>query len=566
MIRRKKTWVIDKFLGLNEARVFDNSFTGEASRMENFVVAPDFSLKKRDGYSFILSQSGGIKSIWCGKLGEKSLMLFVSGDKLYSYDFTPSPASLLGFVGDSGAAVFSFGDFVYILSGNNYYRYNGSTLSTVDGYIPTIFVNSAPDGEGTKFEDINILTGKVSQLYNGNGSSSVFKLGKKGAFSVDEVKVGGSTALFTYDNVTSSVTLTTPPPSGINNVKITYSFPATGRYMVSTCKGVVLCGGGNDTRLMVWGSGDSPEYCFYSELADGKSNVEYFPENNFIKLSGHKINDIVRHYDRQIIYTDKGAFYSYASSVTDSLGVVRYTFPVFTLSSQKGNLAPDQAVVIDNYPVTVWYDGIYKWVSTNIRDERNAKLISQRVSKTFSEILPNPATARIRMLDFENRGELWVASQGKVLVYNYRLDLWHSFSGLSISCFCAVGDDVYFGTDDGKIGKISAEITTDNGSAIACVWETPAVSFGEVTKMKELRELSVLLGDEADKVDIYWKTDDQIGDTEPFHAGAYSSNQKPKLETVRLGVKRFNTAKLTLISDDLDSAANIISLSVTTKG
>ena len=75
----------------------------------------------------------------------------------------------------------------------------------------------------------------------------------------------------------------------------------------------------------------------------------------------------------------------------------------------------------------------------------------------------------------------------------------------------------------------------------------------------------MLLGGIADSVDVYWRTDDQAGDSLPFKAGAQASANEPRAETVRLGVKRFNTVKLKFVSDNADFCSRILSLSVVIK-
>ncbi|HBL83856.1 MAG: hypothetical protein A2Y17_08050 [Clostridiales bacterium GWF2_38_85] len=333
--------------------------------------------------------------------------------------------------------------------------------------------------------------------------------------------------------------------------------------MVTTCNNAVLSGGGNDTRLFVWGNMTAPSYCFYSELVNGLTSAEYFPETNYISLSGHKINDIIRHYDRQIIFTDKGAFYSYDELVTDDMGVVHHSFPVFTLSSQKGNLAPGQATIIDNCPVTVWYDGIYKWVSTNIRDERNAKHISDRVSKMLAEKMPQPNLYPATMFDFEATGELWVAASDTVFVYNYRLDIWYIYDNIPAYSFVIVANTLFFGTYSGKIARVSEYVSDDDGAAIECEWKTPYFDCGNMAKLKELRSLTLMLNNtNANSVDVYWKSDDQAGDATPIAIVTPASTGGTTIVPLRMMIKRFNTAKLIIRNSALTNDASVLSMTL----
>ncbi|HBL83855.1 MAG: hypothetical protein A2Y17_08055 [Clostridiales bacterium GWF2_38_85] len=159
MIKNTAKLSLNKFLGINENADCVNGFSGEAVNMKNFSITENHKLKKRNGYSYIISHTDKpIYAMWYGEFNSGWLFLYVAGDRLYKYSFATTISTDLGYIGAGRAKIFSFGSYIYILNSINYYRYNGSSLAAVDGYVPTVLINSSPNGSGTNYEAVNILT------------------------------------------------------------------------------------------------------------------------------------------------------------------------------------------------------------------------------------------------------------------------------------------------------------------------------------------------------------------------------------------------------------------------
>ena len=58
----------------------------------------------------------------------------------------------------------------------------------------------------------------------------------------------------------------------------------------------------------------------HTALGDGVPNPEYFPENSFRVIGDTAITDIIQQYDRQLIFAQDRAFYSYCDLTTDAMG------------------------------------------------------------------------------------------------------------------------------------------------------------------------------------------------------------------------------------------------------
>lgn len=100
----------------------------------------------------------------------------------------------------------------------------------------------------------------------------------------------------------------------------------------------MIFGGNTDNRIFIWGSEDEPCTIRHTALGDGVPNPEYFPENSFRVIGDTAITDIIQQYDRQLIFAQDRAFYSYCDLTTDAMGNAYASYPVFALNASKGSL------------------------------------------------------------------------------------------------------------------------------------------------------------------------------------------------------------------------------------
>jgi len=71
---------------------------------------------------------------------------------------------------------FIFKKWLYIKDGVKYLFYDGELVKEVEGYVPTTTISKAPSGEGTRFEDINLLTGLRKNQFCSDGESKEYFL------------------------------------------------------------------------------------------------------------------------------------------------------------------------------------------------------------------------------------------------------------------------------------------------------------------------------------------------------------------------------------------------------
>lgn len=574
---------IGKFTGLhNSSGAPDELKPGESPRMVNLKITDGYKLKKRAGYTAVMRTDTPVAGMWSGNIAGEAETVFVSDSGLFKLSGDDTVR-----VGDishgTKVSFLPFGRRLYILTGEAIYVYDGDTVAPIEPYYPLIAVSSDPQtGSGTLYEDMNILTNIVRQSFNTEGDTVEFTPMFKNCIELLGAKVNGtelSDGQYSFING-GKFALKEAPGAGTDTVEFTYRLrEKADPSKILGCRYAMCFGGDNDTRVFLWGNEEYPSVRFCSALAEGQPSACYFTESGMTGIgSGEKICDIIRHYDRQLIFTPHSAYYSYIEYKQDGLGRTFASFPVYSLSSGKGNIAPGQAVLIDNAPCTLSEEGLIRWTSTNIRDERNAVCFSGRIHK----YLAAEELKQAIVFDRASRGELFVTVGSRCYVYNYRLDLFYYYEDIPAVCWCEdEKGELYFGTDDGRICRVGG--MNDDGKAINAVWESDMTALGDTAHLKNAYSLTIGLLPDADaQAEIGWVSDrassEQYGkrsaqargiastldftnigfDRLSFYSvcGAYMS-------TVRLNARRFGQIKLVLKNDSMDSSMSILSLCLT---
>lgn len=570
---------ISRFLGINIDTTGDTQIElGESGDMQNFRITENYKLKKREGYRKLFDNIQGIvRGMWYGKLNGTYHFLFACNGNVYEHDMITGTNTSIGTLTDAKTVFFAFNDNVYILNGAEYKKWTGSgNIVDVEGYIPLIAVSTPPGGGGTLYEPVNLLTGKKRQQFSPDGSSTTFQLAETNIDRVDKVWVEGElqeTSKYTVDKEKGIVTFA-GLEKGFNTLEIQWTKGNGNRDAVLKCRAAMLFGGSNDTRVFIWGNPDTPNRTYYSELADGVPSAEYFPELYFndVGSSEYAITDIVRQYDRQIIFKENEAWYSYYNLEYDELGDKLVSFPLYPLNSVKGNVAFNQSRVIQNNPYTLM-EGVYEWISTNVRDERNAVYKSKRVQPD----LDNIDLSKCITCDYEQKWEYWICHDNDVWIYNYRIDVWYRYKlGHKPTYFLVIDGDLYFGTQ-GTIMCFDDDRPTDEGITIDAYWEMNFYDFGAEWLRKYLNRIWISLKPEIKvSLDVEWETDRNINTTEiqtieynlfdyarlDYENWTYNTRYNPQPFRLKVKAKKFTYFKLILKNNSNMTSATVLSINL----
>ena len=475
---------IETFLGLNMNETGDTQLKlGESGNMKNFRITKDYKLTKMNGYKQVYSVGSPIRSQWKGKLGDNEVHIFVAGGKVYN------KGDEIGNLTDDITSIFEFNQKLYFLNGHEYKVWDGTELKEVEGYIPLVRITTTPDGQGTDFESINVLSNKRHQTFSPDGTAKDFMLVETNVTSIDKVLVNGveMTTGITKDLANGKVTFETAPVQAVDNIDIYWTKGEVSKDLVVKNHYFQKYGLANDTRVFIYGNKEAKNRIRFSALANGVPSVEYFPATNFIDIGSNNtaVTDINRQYDRLIISKEDETYYSNYETITDSTGASIITFPAYPLNSSHGMVAYGQGQLLDNYVTTI-DSSIIMWTSTVTKDERNAEIISQRIQ----EWLNSKDLTKAITMDYQELKEYWLAIDNEIMIYNYGnstfylLEIPHKVTSL----LCDEGS-IYLGTETGQIMIFEDELTSYNGEIIKAVWESGFYDFEIDYKRKTMRTL-----------------------------------------------------------------------------
>lgn len=179
-----------------------------------------------------------------------------------------------------------YGKKLYIIDGKEYLVYDGTKVKAVEGFIPTTTTGKSATGEGTKYQDVNLLTGVRKNAFVGDGESTAFQLDTE-EFDADYIVRAWvndeETIKFFTDPSRGIITFETPPSApdtvGQTNVIIQFRKTIKGyRERIVKCTMVEQF----DNRVFFSGNPDFPNVLFHSALEDPTycSDLDYYEEGN----------------------------------------------------------------------------------------------------------------------------------------------------------------------------------------------------------------------------------------------------------------------------------------------
>lgn len=202
-----------------------------------------------------------------------------SGTKLYKNDEV-----IYSNMAQHESKAFIYESNLYIMDGNKYLVYDGIAVKEVEGYIPVTTTGKSPAGDGTKFQDVNLLTGIRKNMFVGDGTSKAYQLDVENFDSDYQVRAwinDVETTDFTTTPDKGIVTFNTAPGApgtvGQSNVTIQFRRTVEGyRERIEKCTLIEIF----DNRIFFSGNPDFPNVLWHSALDDPTycSDLDYYEE------------------------------------------------------------------------------------------------------------------------------------------------------------------------------------------------------------------------------------------------------------------------------------------------
>ena len=275
---------ISRFLGINQAVGETEIEIGQATSQVNWRITQNYKPQKRTGHKTFINYGNtkNINGMWSGTIASKSVLISCNDGKVYEYNFTAETNTQIGTLTDARTTIFYFDGKLYFLNGVEYKEYDGTTFKDVDPYIPIISIGTPPEGGGTAYEPINLLTGKKKQEFFANGTATAYQLAEKGldadllTCTIDGVEKTEVTH-FTVNRTTGVVTFSSAPADELE-VIIGWTKVETGNAdIVKKNKYAMINGPGNDTAIFLWGNPEHKNRRSWS----GTLKANYFPAINY---------------------------------------------------------------------------------------------------------------------------------------------------------------------------------------------------------------------------------------------------------------------------------------------
>lgn len=441
-----------------------------------------------------------IAGMWTGWLNNEEVMLVACDGALYRVNpnVPSAPRTIIGALDTSnGVHMFGFQGKVYFLNGVEYYEWDGTTFQAVEGYRPLVVIALTPDGANEQLEHVNLLNGKRRAWISPDGKTDneddetvtgrTFHLPETNLASVDyvqDLKTGENLPLsaYVYNLVDGTVTFSTAPEESVNSYEIGYTMGTTYRNQVTRMRFSELYSGTQDTRIFLYGDGSNQ--CLYSSIDYyGAPRGDYFADLDACAIgdSNTPITSMIRHYSTLVCYKRGSAWsltYGVISLTSDTMVPAFYGTPV---NRRLGNEPVGQVVLVNNSPVTLSNGEVYQWnnssyYSSNLtQDERQARRISDRIQKTIKGF----DLSNCFCYDDNYAQEYYICYDGDALVWNYAADAWYKYENFDMVAACNLGGELYYGTSDGKVFRLTEDVTTYDTDPIEAYWESGAMDFGQ---------------------------------------------------------------------------------------
>ena len=464
-------------------------------------------LETRPDMELLTSFNNPVYGLFFYEVGLIDQLIVHSGTKLYKI-VEGTKTELFTGMKPARSYFFVYNNILYIKDGINYLEYNGSTLSDVstNAYIPTTSISRKPNGGGTIYEDINMLSNYRKNTFCADGTSTAYYLDAQNIDSIVSVKVNGVaktyTTDYTYDATTGVVTFTSAPPipdtDGQDNVEICFSKVVSGyadRILYCTLLTVF------DNRVFFSGNPDYPNVVWHSSLDDPSyvSDLDYYNEG--LDLSPVKA----------LITGNNALWVCKAPSQANT--TIFYHVP--TIDSQYGKIYPNShsgistgcigAGINFNDDICFFSDRGLEGISGDITSEQ---VIAHRSSYIDNKLLKE-ANYENMILD-EWEGYLLVCMDNKIYLADsrqvtnlngaYEYDWYYWELPKTITSTNVRNGILYLGTTDGIY------TLTNTTNEVSNYWTTPLDTFGYGNYQKITNKRGCVIECEGEEIDVSVKT------------------------------------------------------------
>ena len=443
-------------------------------------------------------------------------MIVHSGTKLYKVSNGAKTVLFTG-LAERESQSFIYNNIFYFKDGKHYLPYDGATIESIVGYVPTTSISRKPSGGGTLHEDVNMLSAYRINSFLADGTSVSFLLDAQNidsGFTPICTVNGKNETKFSVDYAKGEITFTTAPTApltdGQDNVFIQFRKTVSG-YADNILKCTLLQV--FDNRVFFSGNPDYPNVLWHCSLDDPSycSDLDYYREG----MDSSEIRGIVAGNNNLWVFREP----------SQSNTTVFYHTP--TIDSTYGKIYPSQhsSVTIGCVGRAINFNDDIIFFSERGMEGIDGDITTEQSVSHRSSLVDRKLTAAAGYEDMilaEWNGYL-LAIIGKMVFladsravftnedhFEYEWFYWDM--GKQINCARTERETLYVGASDGVY------TLTDTTSDVESWWTTPKDKFLAPNKLKTTNKRGCVVEAKGD-ISISAKTEDT--DFEPI--GSYEN-------------------------------------------
>lgn len=465
--------------------------------------------EKRPGWRTLHTLPGKINGLYRCEINGSESYLAHAGTDIWKLDMTGGGANvkLRANVADRQSCWFWLKGGLYILTGAEYLKFDGSALAPVEGYTPTVVVNRKPTGGGSSIEAYNLISPKWTEEFIGDGNSKEYQLTASGldaAKVLCQIQTNGTWAAktegadFTVNRTTGKVTFTTAPPTAtVPNVRLTPSKTRAGYAdKIKKARAAVLY---NDEVVFLCGAEKGIDY------RSGYGRPDYFPDTGYDRV-GTDETDIMGYCKigeylgiiKESNSQDSTVFLRWNESQQKSDGTMETVYRKKQGVVGVGAVARGAIGTLRDEPLFLSEQGVFALTSNAVTFERTTQNRSEYLDLRLTKEagLQNAVCAEwgayflvcvnSHCYVLDSRQRQYKQRSGSDFVYE-----GYYWENIPASVFLSVGNDLYFGTADGRVCRFNSDIDgidkyNDDGRAIHALWSTRSDDDGLPQRLKTM--------------------------------------------------------------------------------
>lgn len=609
---KKSILTIDEFLGVDFSNSPANVDITRSPNAVNMIRDVPGKIRKCMGWKIekeYADESGkGLKINGYHAFRGDDTYLVHAGTNIYLED-----ELLYSEANDDRSVSWQFKDKLYIIDGKKMLVYfkqveDDVTTHKVEpienhAYVPVLTISKDPEGGGTAYEDLNLLTPKFTELFLGKANVKEYNMSFDGLneepVTVEVMDKDGNFVEktagtdYTVDYANGVITFVNAPGesplTGEDNVRITASRTVEGYSdRINKCTIGTLFGvNGSLDRLFLSGNPDYVNYDWYS----GQYDPTYFEDTSY-SLLGSDSSAIVGYSIISNLLAAHKDNMEKDQNIILRQGDLEDSEPMFRIVNTlqgAGAVAKHSFAYLATEPLFLTSSGVYAVTAQDITGEKYAQNRSFFVNgKLLDE--PNKDDA----FGFVYKDMYWLCLNNVCYILDglqplmtdrsmpYATRQYAAFyrTNVPANIMWERNGVLYFGTKDGKICSFHTDKTAlasynDNGEPIEAIWETPDIDGNLFYKNKTLRYMAVRLESAiATSIKIYamkrglWsfiKFDDAAGryfsfSQLVFSKMGFSGDKTQKIASTKLRVKKVDKFRIRIVNDSLNEPFGVFNM------